>query len=50
MDETLKTYLQSVEEIAKRYEEEKLETKEYLQSMEEMQIWLKERCNEDSRN
>ncbi len=50
MDEALKKYLQSIEESVKLYEEGKLETKEYLKSMEETKEWLEERCNENSRD
>ncbi len=48
MEDTLKEYLASIKEIAKKYEEEKLQTKEYLQSMNEIESWLKEQCNENS--
>ena len=50
MDKVLREYLKSVEEEASAYEKEQIHTKEYLQSMEEIEKWLKEQCDENSRN
>lgn len=50
MDEALQRYLQSVEEEASQYKKNELTTKEYLASMQEMEQWLKERCDADSNN
>lgn len=50
MDEQLKKYLQSVQESASQHKDGKLKVKEYLQSMEELKQWLKEKCDEDTRN
>ena len=50
MDETLKQYLQRVENETAKYKSGELKTKEYLQSAEDIKEWLKERCNENSRN
>ncbi len=50
MEDTLKEYLKSVNETAKKYKEEELQIKEYLQSMNEIESWLKEQCDENSHN
>ena len=50
MDEVLQKYLKSVEEEVLKYKENTLETKEYLQSMQEIEKWLKDRCDENRRN
>ena len=48
MDDTLKVYLQSIEESVAQYKNGQLETKEYLQSLEDIKIWLEEQCDADS--
>ena len=50
MDETLQLYLQSIEEEVLKYQEKSLETKEYLQSMQQIQEWLEGECNADTLN
>lgn len=50
MEETLKKYLQSVEKEALKYKTGELETKEYIQSMRDLEEWLEERCDENSRH
>ena len=50
MDEALQEYLKSVKEEAAKYERGSLETKEYLHSMQDMEKWLEEQCNENPRN
>ncbi len=50
MDDALKAYLQSIKKSTAAYKEKKLKTKEYLQSMRDIQKWLEEKCDEYSRN
>lgn len=50
MDEKLKEYLKSVEETATKYENGKVETKEFLPSMQEIEKWLQERCDANPHN
>lgn len=50
MDEALREYLKSVEEEAAKYKSGSLETKEYLQSMQEIEKWLEEQCDENPRD
>ena len=44
----LKEYLKGIEVAIKELQEGKLETKEYLQSSQELDSWLKERCDANS--
>ena len=50
MDAALQKYLQSVKQEAEKYKNNKLQTKEYLESMNNVKEWLKEQCDADSRN
>ncbi len=50
MDAILEAYLQSVKEEAEKYRNDKLQTKEYIESMNDLKEWLKEQCDADTRN
>jgi len=50
MDKALQEYLQSVKEETVKYTDSQLETKEYLQSIKEMEKWLEEKCDANPRN
>ena len=50
MDKVLQKYLKSVKENASTYKNGELKTKEYIRSMQEIDVWLKERCDENPRN
>ncbi len=50
MDEVLQEYLKGIKEEVAKYKRDSLETKEYLQSMEDIKKWLKEQCDENSRD
>jgi hypothetical protein len=50
MEEELKKYIQSIQKDLEAYKEKKLQTREYITCMEELNKWLEEQKNANSSN